>query len=295
REVVDDEQHAEPRVGELAQQARDGDGRAEVEVGGRLVEDEQRRFLRERDRDLRALELAAGERREVAVGELGDPGALHRPLDGLLVPAARPAQRPQVRGTAELDGLANGHPLGHAGALGDERAQAREPAATQRGDVLPGEADPPAAGPLDAGAGAREGRLARTVRADDRDEPPGLDRREGAVEDPDAPDLHPHVLGLQQRRGAHTVLLSSQRNSGTPIATMSGPTGSSTGARTVRASVSPASRSAAPDSAEAGTTKPWAEVPPAIRTMCGTTSPRKPSSPASAAAEAASSAAAMPA
>ena len=52
---------------------------------GRLVGDQHRRLLRERDRDLHALQLAAGERRQLAVGELGHAGARHRAVDRVAV------------------------------------------------------------------------------------------------------------------------------------------------------------------------------------------------------------------
>src|SRR5690606_24354879 len=104
-----------------------------------------------------------------------------------------------------------------------------------------------------------------------------------------------HAGGIEDVVAHETDFLSSQRKIGTPIKTMKGPTGSSIGARTVRAKVSPPARSAAPAKAETGTTKTWLEDPPAMRTTWGTTRPRKPSKPAIAAEAAASSAAPRPA
>ena len=98
---------------------------------GGLVGDQDRRLLGEADRDLDALQLAARERGEAAVGELVHAGALERPLDGVAVVAGRAAERPDVRRAAERDRLAHGDARGHGRALGDERAQAGEPAAAQ--------------------------------------------------------------------------------------------------------------------------------------------------------------------
>ena len=58
------------------------------------------------------------------------------------------------------------------------------------------------------------------------------------------------------------------------------PTGISTGASSVRAPRSHATRNAAPNSAEAGSTMRWS-TPTSSRTRCGTTMPMKPIGPAS--------------
>ena len=55
---MDDEDHRQAVVGEAAQEAGDGGGGAEVEVGGRFVGDQDRGLLGEADGDLDALELA---------------------------------------------------------------------------------------------------------------------------------------------------------------------------------------------------------------------------------------------
>ena len=58
----------------------------DVEVRGRLVEQQQRGLLGERHRDPHALPLAAGQFVDIAIGEFGDAGGGHR----LLRRSARP-------------------------------------------------------------------------------------------------------------------------------------------------------------------------------------------------------------
>ena len=56
-----------------------------VEVGGRLVEDEERRIVDERSRERDALPLAAGEALRVDPGHRGEPEALQEHRGALLV------------------------------------------------------------------------------------------------------------------------------------------------------------------------------------------------------------------
>ena len=266
---------------------------------GRLVGDQRGRLLREGDRDLDALQLAAarassGARSANAV----DAGALHR--------ARRPrrgrarvgrAQRPEMRGAADRHRLAHADAGGHAGALRDEGAQPGELAAAQRRarPRRPSATVPPLER-LQPGRGAHERRLAGAVGPDDGDE---LARRapcrSRAVQDLGRRRAGRSATSRASSSGRITLPCAAARGTaGTPRTTMNGPTGSSIGASTVRASVSPASSSAAPASAVARDHEARArDVPPASRTRCGTTRPRKPSRPASAAAAEASSAAAI--
>ena len=50
-------------------------------------------LLRERDGDLDSLQLTAGQRGQTALGELRDPRASHRPLDGGVVGPRRALER----------------------------------------------------------------------------------------------------------------------------------------------------------------------------------------------------------
>ena len=139
---------------------------------------------------------------------------------------------------------------------------------------------------------ARERRLAGAVGADDGDELARVDGQVGAVEDLDVARAHVHVARLEQtgrvtRPPAAATGTAARR--ARPSAAR--PAARSAPARRARA-CRPATSSAAPATALAGITKRWLEVPPASRTRCGMTRPRKPSRPASAAALEASSAAA---
>ena len=227
----------------------------------RLVGDQHRGLLRQRDGDLHALELAAGERRQRPLRERIHAGAGERRVDGGVVGAVEPRERLDVRRAPERHGLAHRDPVRHGRPLWDEGAQPREPAAADRAQLLTAPAHAAARDVLQPGDGAHERRLARPVGPDDGDQAARVERQVGGVQDRRAADPHLDVARLEQR--AHqTALRSSQRNSGTPSTTISGPTGSSRGASTMRASVSPASSSAAPASADVGTTKPWLDVPP---------------------------------
>jgi hypothetical protein len=175
--------------------------------------------------------------------------------------ARRPLERLEVRRAADPHRLGDGDALGHARTLRDERAAQRELAAAQGAEVVAHPADRAGGRLLHPGDGARESRLAGSVGADDGDQLARLERQVGGLEDRLVADPHAHAARLERRSGrvdgrlAHqTARRSRNRNSGTPITTMNGPTGSSIGALTVRASVSPASSSALPPSAETGST-----------------------------------------
>ena len=164
---------------------------------------------------------------------------------------------------------------------------------------------------------ARERRLAGAVGADDGDELALVDGQVGAVEDLDVARAHVDVARLQ--KGRHAGLRVRRACGGCRAATRDArprarrvirppAAARGTAARRARPSAGrPAARSAPARRARAclprpaarrraialaGITKRWLEVPPASRTRCGMTRPRKPSRPASAAALEASSAAA---
>ena len=193
-EVVADEEHRRP---ELLLQARDQvehlrlDGR--VETGRRLVEDQQRRVVRERHRDHRALLHAAGELMRVAAQHRFRVGDLH---------LAQHLERQLLRLARGRGGAADAKDLGHllahpqgrverpAGILVDHRELAR----AEPSQLAPREADDVAARHPDraradtavrrqvADDGERRRRLAAARLAD---EPVGLargDRERDAAE-----------------------------------------------------------------------------------------------------------------
>ncbi len=77
-EVVQRGEDGDAVVGEVAQHAHRVELRGDVEVVGRLVEQQERGLLREGAREVHALALAAGERRDLAVREPRHPDARER-------------------------------------------------------------------------------------------------------------------------------------------------------------------------------------------------------------------------
>ncbi len=249
------------------------------------------------DRDLHALQLAARQRRQPPVGELRDAGALQRAVDGVVVGASWPgaAGRCAASGrsrTASRTVTPSGT-RGRWGTNARTRASLRPrssstscaaPAHVPGGELLhPGERRGRAstcrrrsgrrsrrARPARASGRRRGGSACRRSR---RATPLGLEQRRAHTRPPQQPQEQRHADRDHQRpdrqldRRARPRARACRRRRAAPR----------------RRAPRPGSRSA------------WLDVPPASRTTCGMTSPRKPSSPASAADAAASSAAAMPA
>ena len=97
---------------------------AEVERARRLVEEEDRRLLRERPREHGALQLAAAQRAQRALRELAELEPLERVLGRQPVVAALGAEVAEVRRAAEQHVLGHGQ-LGRR--LGDLRHERRTP------------------------------------------------------------------------------------------------------------------------------------------------------------------------
>ena len=141
---------------------------ADVEVGGRLVEDEDRGFLGEGEGDERELALAGRQRRA------------RRDRAGLVMPtrsmaasmASRSAGASPVRGgscgsrpsaTTSSTVISNGH----LRQLGDDRDGPRDVPSVASQDRLATQRDHAGAGLQDAGQAAQQRRLAGAVRPDD--------------------------------------------------------------------------------------------------------------------------------
>ena len=89
-QVVEDGDDRRPvALVEVDEQLHDLDLVADVEVRGRLVEDEDRGRLGEGDRDEHELPLAHRQASRVAVGKVTDADPLDRRIDGVLVHLAR--------------------------------------------------------------------------------------------------------------------------------------------------------------------------------------------------------------
>ncbi len=152
----------------------------------RLVEQQERRLLRERAREHRSLLLAAGERRERPLGKLAEVEPVERLLGGVEVARALGGERADVRRAAEQHVLADAHPRRQQRRLRDEREPPSELAPGQLRDLVAVEDDRAAVSdePRDR---AQERALAGAVRADQRDP---LARRDLGV-DPSRTSVRP--------------------------------------------------------------------------------------------------------
>ena len=168
---------------------------ARVERARRLVEQEQRRLLRERPREHRPLALAAGERARAARPASSAEVEPHeRRLGGGVVAPALAAGVRDVRRPAEQHVLRDGHPGGHQRRLRDERDPPRDLAPAQRAHRIAVRARsrrgsgrarrPPAAGVV---LPAPFGPIRVTHS-------PALDRERHAVDDVPAAELDRHPL-----------------------------------------------------------------------------------------------------
>src|SRR5919198_976557 len=181
-ELVRDVEDRDPELAvEALEQRAERLLRRDVDAGRRLVEREQRRPRGERLRDERALLLTAGEPQQRPAGEVRDPDALERLVDGGAVLGPQPSERPQ-RCPPGLDHLSYRRGRVHAemGAL-REVADALTLACSSRG--LAEQEDAPARRPLEAECEPQQRRLSASVGARDRDELTGLDAKIDAGQD----------------------------------------------------------------------------------------------------------------
>ena len=106
--VEDDAERGAVLVGQLADQVERLDLVAEVEVVGRLVEQEDAGVLGEAGGQPDPLELAAGQLVDGAVGHGRDPGEGHGPVDGRPVGVVERREPAAVRVAAEGHDVADG-------------------------------------------------------------------------------------------------------------------------------------------------------------------------------------------
>ena len=167
-QVVEHDTHRDAVVvGEVADQVEDLDLVAEVEVGRRLVEEEDRRLLAQARGQPHALALAAGELVDAAVGHPGDPGDVHGPPDRLACVRVATLPAPAVRVPAVRHDVAHRDPVGRRAALGEQRHRPSERLGAQeqcRGPVV--EVDVAGVRTVQAGHRAQQGGLATAVRTD---------------------------------------------------------------------------------------------------------------------------------
>ena len=140
----------------------------DVERGGRLVEEDDLRLLRERARDDDALLLTAGERPEAAVGEREEVEPRERARRRVAVARALLRERAEVRRPAEEHVLRDRHPGRSRRLLRDDGDEPRELRACEVVDRAAVERDLARERdePRDR---AQQRRLAGAVRADERE------------------------------------------------------------------------------------------------------------------------------
>lgn len=234
---------------------------AQVEARGRLVEQQHAGTvigfaagqLNKNAREMRALLLAAGERRQFAVPErlqfeFGDGG-----VDQLLRCGTRAIAR------AHEHDFLDGERKAHIDMLGQHDAVVREVPRRERGEVAAFEADAAAAAFQIAGQQPQQCRFAGAVRSDNGDGLAAMNPCTDAIEQRRMPDLHADRIGFDQRwaRGRHDAISFRCRNrmnrkNGAPSAAVRIPIGTSAGAASTRAMVSASMRRMAPRQTEAG-------------------------------------------
>src|SRR6185369_5144999 len=224
---------------------------------------------------MRALLLAAGERRQLPVAEMRQADFAERRIDQPLRSGAAGVAR------AHMDDFLDREREGDVDMLRQHRAVMGEKARRIEVDVALLQLDPALCRAEIAGQHPQQRRFAGAVGADDRDHLAGLDAQIDRIDQRGAANHHRDRLRFE--KGAHSETSprwrsSMPRKNGAPIAAVRMPIGISAGATMVRASVSAPTSRMAPSRAEAGSSRRCAG-PIISRNRCGTTMPRKPTTP----------------
>ena len=172
---------------ELVEQLHDLHLAGEIEERGRLVEENDRRLLREGLGDHHLLPLAVAQGLDHAVGEMADLYVLESLADDLPVLLAERAPETGVGTAAEADQLLDAH-VADLALVGQHHADhPREPLVRVFVQRAAHQSDLAAQRGLEAGKGAEQGRFARPVGAKQAGELAGSDGRVDLVSDDDAP------------------------------------------------------------------------------------------------------------
>ena len=139
-----------------------------VEMGGRLVEQQNRRLHRQRARQQHPLALAAGQLGQAAVAPGGASGGLHRLADRLLVAPARQAEQAEMRQPAQPDHIDHRQVAAGLALLRQPGQPARALRRRPVGQRCPVEPDLAVLERLQPGQRTQQRRLAGTVGPDDR-------------------------------------------------------------------------------------------------------------------------------
>src|SRR5690606_29786223 len=245
-------------------------------------EHQERRLLRQCPGNQHALLLATGQAEERSCRTMGHGDFGEAPVDDVAIANTVTIEQPFVWRSAHLHQFAHGevelpHPL-----LRHHRCTPGGVAGGKLPDIVAQMHDTPGLGlehPVD---GAQQRRLARAVGTDKADKFAGLQIEQHGVNEALALDLDRQVLdgelGHTASRDFQRCATSIQTKNGPPSSAVMTPTGSSIGAKAMRATTSTHTRNTAPMSTETGSTRRWS-VPTSIRTTCGMTRPTKPMAP----------------
>ena len=188
-----DGQHSEPFARQPPQQIVGADLVLEVEIAGRLVEQQHLRLLRQCSGEYDALAFAAAQRSEVAIGKLPTVGGLHRAAHDLPV-LRRFEQTVAVGRAAHVDDLLGGEGELEAYRLGDERHLLGELPFVPGGHLPAMKAAASLIRVEHARQHRHHRRLAGSVRADDRDQRRFAEREGEATQDLGLPETNAQVV-----------------------------------------------------------------------------------------------------
>ena len=226
----------------------------QVEVRHRLVEQQQRRILRQQRRQPHALAFAAGQRGDVVVGQRAQVHRVQRGMRDAAVVRALPGPAAQVRMAAEQ------HHVGDAGAEGivlrlrQQAALARQLAHRPVGQRLALEHDASGTRRAQPGQRVQQRGLAAAVGPQHAPQFAAMHLQVEGVDQRARSGHHLQAFHVEQRLGHRRPPRPSSRamKVGTPSSAVITPTGSCCGATSVRAIVSVTSSSVPPASAQAG-------------------------------------------
>ena len=172
---------------ELVEQLHDLHFAGEIEEGGWLVEEDDRRLLRKGLGDHHLLPLPIAQGLDHAAGEMADLYVLESLADNLPVLLAERAPKAGVGAAAEADQLLDAHVADLTFVGQHDANHSREALVRVFAERSAHQADLAAQRGLESGKGAEQGRFARPVGAKQAGELSGADGRVDLIGDDDAP------------------------------------------------------------------------------------------------------------
>ena len=187
--------------GEGADLGEDLDAVLEVEEGGGLVEEQDFRVLDQRSGEEGELTLAAGEARDLAVGEISEPQAIEGFAGESHVGIALEAEQRLMRGTTHQDELTDPERKGHVEVLGYEGDAPGQSSSRKGRDVLAAQRHTARSRGESGGGDPQKGRLPDAVATDQAHDLAGVD---GEVETREQhPSAHLRTDVFEAERRAH--------------------------------------------------------------------------------------------